>query len=557
EISEISYSSDNNGTLTIKLKREDGFRELTIDNYGIATSNNYKGNGLDHWWGIYYGELQNIAGAYKYAYAYYNSKTGHMSNLSPIAEIRSPYKKFNICITSWNNLADNDPNYSYEYDTIIFFRSVDGGVLLYETGRISSTFTPSGYNDYYYDNKLDTEIGPTIGEQYYNAPPPEFLAIEEWNGRIWGISALERDKLYYSMDEIQLASRSNCGRAEECYPATNYLVIPAEDGKITGIKKAGDYLYVATDVSLYVVVGSDEMTFSLEKIFSGHGIKQEAMCEYSGILSRRPGLFFISNNYQAFVITPDIIKNVGEPIEDLLKEASYSNSEVSVYKINTALSNSFSIYSNIYYESIKARNYIIVSFLNSNGARKNYVYDLEFDEWYEMDFRYGSGAGDILCPFFATTNIFGIPIAVGAYIDLSTNYYLTPVAIFNDYYHLDDGISYDAYIRTSWLDFDNRELFKALVMGKIFTPSIGAFTTTLFKDEESTPITLKSSNYSIQEYPYQEGKEYSLIYLNRDASQIMGHLFSVRIMYPNTAPKEQIYNLQFLFQRIGVDPNER
>lgn len=351
------------------------------------------------------------------------------------------------------------------------------------------------------------------------------------------------------------------GRAEECYPATNYIVIPAEDGKITGIKKAGDFLYVATDLNLYVVTGSDEMNFGLEKIFSGHGIKQQAMCEYSGILSRRPGLFFISNNYQAFVITPDTLKNVGEPIEDLLKEASYSNSEVNVYKINTALRNAYNIYGSLYYESIKPRNYIIVSFKNSIGTTKNYAYDLEFDEWYELDFKYGSGTGEVFCPVFATTNIYGFPLAIGAYIDYKTSkYYLTPLAIFNDYYYIDDDKSFSAYLKTSWLDFDNRELLKTLCMGKIFTPNnsaLGKFTTELYLDESTTPITLKSSTYTLQEYPYQEGKEFSLIYLDNNASQVMGHLFSVKVIYPNVEAKEQIYNMAFLFQRLGVNPNER
>lgn len=551
EIDSVSYESSTQ-YLTINLKSP--FKEATIDNFSMSTSSNYKGNGLSHWWAIYYGKLKNINGAYLYSYAYYNSHSGHISNLAPIVQIREPYKGYNIAITNWNYLGDNDPEYYDEYDTIIFFRSRDGGVLLYEVGRVPSNQSPVSYSTYFYDKILDVDLKENVGEKYYNSPPPSFLRIEEYQGRIWGIDAIHRNKLYYSMDEVQIRARSNLGRAEECFPPTNYVCIPPEDGEITGLKKAGDYLYVATGSNLYIVKGYNELTYGLEKIMSGYGIYQEAMCEYSGFLTKSPGLFFVSKTKQAFIISPDGIIEVGKPIEDLLaKIGNYA--ELYVNKINTSRNDTKTIYNTNDYKSNKARNYIIVNFKDISGNIKNYIYDIDMNEWYEHSFGYQSQY--YFSPIFYSTKLWDIPVAIGAFVKSGLTYDFYLNALYNDNQVNDLTYSFQASLKTSWLDFDNRSLLKSPYLVKLFSSISNGWTINLYKDEETTATSLKSNSLIYQEYPYQEGKELSVSILDTNASLISGHLFSFKINYPNANLNENIDNMEFLFTIVGQVKDER
>lgn len=533
-IVEHNYTSYSHYDLTLEREYEGATETLT----GNPPSNNR--------WKLYYGKLQSQIG-YKYCYAYYNSHTGHMSNHSPVIDVLTPFKCFNVELSSWDSLIDNVPNDKYEYDTIILFRSVDGGTTMMELKRIQSTNTQP-----YYDSKTDDQLGYIIAEKYLHNPPPEFIDIEEYRGRIWGIN-VAKDKIYYSCDEAQVYT----ARAEECYPETNYITVPVGDGEFRGLLKAGDYLYVATNRNLYVLLGQNEYNFTLEKIVENAGIKSsQYMCEYQGALSSKPGLFYYNINGEAWIITPDGRTNIGFNIEDKLRTLTTTASEIFVQKIITSDCHNL-IHNGIYYNSIKSRNYIGIFYV-VNKVLGAYIYDCDFNVWYQHEFNYSNSLYHYLQPLVINSLFEDNSIPFGlTYYSYGATKLLKIIALYNKLEDYDNGIAYDSYLRTTWLDFDNLTIQKAPIHAKIYSNVSSGFNIELYKNGVLTPLSLINSNFVLDVAPHLE-YNYELIadLKTQNEGYVASHSNSLKITYPQVA-EASIYSMEFLFQQLSAEALNR
>ena len=525
-----------------------------------------------HRWAIFYGKLKCDV-AYNYSYAYYNSLSGHLSNLAPTTQIIVPEKRFNFLITNWQDLGGAHPPVNpLHYDTIIFFRSADGSLAMQEMKRISSTALSADID--IVDAVEDTALGAITAPTAFNAPPPLFHQIAEYQERIWGIDAIDRTKIWFSADEGQIATVDEdgmgVGRAEECFPPTNYIIVPSVGGMAHTIIKAGNMLFVGTDYGLFVVVGSNELNYGFEHIFGEDGVYPGAITEYQGPLSRgTPGAFFVTQGMRAFVIAAGLGKHeIGIRVADKLVGFSNLIADERGLKIHVKYVNGSARGTNLTvgagsYQSVKDRNYIMIHGFKGTGPGEldkgqieALVYDIELDAWYYHTLEHNM-AGTLndqstaQCPLVFRSSVFGLPVIFGGHMDIVGGfYYFRMDCLYNDLLTTDVGTAYSANLKSSFLDFKARKDVKVLYKAKVYTPSSGAFTLSMYRDE-SVISSIDNLLLAAEGEPLQEadGKE-KVAHLIANRGFLQGHTFALVINFPATAGCHVEY-IQFEYQLVA------
>lgn len=215
--------------------------------------------------------------SYQYAVSYYNQTSGHVSNTSPILNVKDGAPgNTNVSVTISNIITTNDTNYT----KIILWRSAANGSQLFplailnnNTGNAAgSTIT---YTDFQGD---DTTLGTVTGgpgkvvsPRGENALPPNDLNyIAYWDGRFWGASQTQIGVLFFSGRSAGNNEDISVGVPEECWPPNFTRVIPESDGRITGLKTVSENLFVLTDNNIYAVQGNNRDNYRLIRV-SGKG----------------------------------------------------------------------------------------------------------------------------------------------------------------------------------------------------------------------------------------------------------------------------------------------
>lgn len=178
-----------------------------------------------------------ITGTYSYVYTYYNSVSGHESSASPISADRVVVNK---TINLSGLVASADP----QVDKIHIYRTTTGGATYFYLAEISNGTTT------YADNINDTALGSTEAP-VYNDPPPPFLAVEEWDGVIWGFEP-NSTVLRFSNTEFYTL----VGNPAESFHPDNRIDLRA---KIFGIRKSPNFneLWVHTSKGIYACVRTE------------------------------------------------------------------------------------------------------------------------------------------------------------------------------------------------------------------------------------------------------------------------------------------------------------
>lgn len=176
-----------------------------------------------------------LTGTYKYAYSFFNSVTGHESTISPVSE-ELDVTSNKITISGFSTTTDA------QVDKIRIYRTNNGGSIYYFLTEIA--YGTGSYSDNEIDDNLDTREGPL-----YNDPPPKFVGLEEWDGRIFGFEE-NSTKIKFSNDEYLTPAGS--GIPEESYDIDNEIDFKA---KVYGIKKSPNFdeLWVHTAKGIYGV----------------------------------------------------------------------------------------------------------------------------------------------------------------------------------------------------------------------------------------------------------------------------------------------------------------
>jgi len=190
------------------------------------------------------GTLTTTNGGYLYGWAWKNSVTGHCGNISPLSPATG-----NLANKTFQALATAPPD--PQFDTIVWFRSLDGGgdpYRLTEINLVSGAVTAlnsgtavtvvAGTNnleiaDQTPDNALDQATrGPLI-----NNPPllGRYVALGQNRVFIFNLIGSPQDAIYSGYEQILF------GRPEESFPPNNRLrlSIGAESLAGGGVLQAG------------------------------------------------------------------------------------------------------------------------------------------------------------------------------------------------------------------------------------------------------------------------------------------------------------------------------
>jgi hypothetical protein len=175
-----------------------------------------------------------------YGYAYKNSVTGHLSNISPVTAIFKPSGTNGQQLTA---VAPTDP----QVDTLIWFRGLDGGgdyfrlaevnlttgaLTLPNSGvQVASVISGGKYiilNDY---DTPDSAVDQTIRGPLINNPPAQGTYVALAQGRIFvaGLAGALNDVIYSGYEQIVV------GRPEESFPPNNRIHIQIGAESVVGL----------------------------------------------------------------------------------------------------------------------------------------------------------------------------------------------------------------------------------------------------------------------------------------------------------------------------------
>ncbi len=179
-----------------------------------------------------------LTGTYVYAYTYVNSVSGHESSASPFS---AAHVVANKTINLTGLVASTDP----QVDKINIYRTTTLGADPFYLTQINNGVTT------YSDAAADTTLGSTDAPLFNDPPPVSFLALEEWDGRIFGFTK-NSTKLYFSNDEFY----SLVGNPEESFHPDNVIDFRA---KIYGIRISPNFheLWVHTSKGIKAVIRTE------------------------------------------------------------------------------------------------------------------------------------------------------------------------------------------------------------------------------------------------------------------------------------------------------------
>jgi hypothetical protein len=274
---------------------------------------------------------------YQYYYAYMNSYTGHVSNVSPISVTTGVITGQTLSLTGATRTMSNSGTYSTDpqSDLIVVFRNTDGGgfwfqLAIFGNGSTAqAALTAANYpnltttgiaygsgtftlTDVAPDSSLNTSIFAPIG--LLNSVPPAGLCNMDWfAGRMWGSVG---NLLYYSTgpDNAALLNISQNGVPSESWIGDN--VVPF-NAAITRIVSTGGGLVVFTTLDTWLVTGTNILSggFNPQRILIGHGLRSYNAVSYDG-----SNLYIFTSDKQQLCLNPNSgsYEN-GFPIGDLLE----------------------------------------------------------------------------------------------------------------------------------------------------------------------------------------------------------------------------------------------
>ena len=270
---------------TIKLDDGDHAIQSVTSGTVLVLADTYSGSGTTGVaFQVHYG-ARTWTVAPRYAYAYYNPTTGHITNVSPVLRL-SEQAESNVAVYL-SAIATNSTLNGYGYTKIVIFRTAaDGSSLLplklpVGVGDSNGYLNNSGGPLSFHDEQGDEYLGQILGLKeapFENDPPPNLKVIAYFDGRFWGI---EQDRpwiLRFSADATH-----DLGVPEECWPAGNFRQIPSADGYGTGLKVVGSILMAFTERYAYSVAPGDEGSYRLQRVSTrGFGVSQVGVSEHPG-----------------------------------------------------------------------------------------------------------------------------------------------------------------------------------------------------------------------------------------------------------------------------------
>jgi hypothetical protein len=232
---------------------------------------------------------------YVYAYAYKNSSTGHVSTASPRSANTGAQ-------TSKTFTLQGDRSTDSQVDKVEIYRSEDGANKLNFLAEIANPVAGTwSFADTTADSGLNNDIHPA--ESNVNDPPPTGTSDVEFHmGRMW---IAVNNLVYFGAGGDTLI-----GVPEECFPPANVFSFP---GKVIALASHSAGLLVFTGDAIFIIYGSDTLTFASKKWMDNFGIKNANCVAQDGDL-----LYVYTSRRQLYEIGGNL-EEVGFGIGDLLK----------------------------------------------------------------------------------------------------------------------------------------------------------------------------------------------------------------------------------------------
>ncbi|MBZ5695984.1 MAG: hypothetical protein LAN36_11575 [Acidobacteriia bacterium] len=238
---------------------------------------------------------------YQYYYAFMNSITGHVSNVSPISTSTGPMAGQSVTISGAGMQITPSGPYGQDpqVDTIAIYRNAGGGEFWYQLTTFPNPGTTSDPGNWTYidstpDGQLTTSIFAPIG--LLNSPPPTGMVNLAYNaGRMWGSV---NNFLYYNTgpDNASLLSISQNGVPAESWALSNFIPFSAD---LVCSTSSAVGLVVFTTSDTQVVVGNNLTNFDPVNILPGHGISS-----YNAVAVDGAGILIFTTDGQVIGINP-------------------------------------------------------------------------------------------------------------------------------------------------------------------------------------------------------------------------------------------------------------
>ena len=480
-----------------------------------------------------------------YAYAYYDPVTGHMGNISQALTVTETNQtnlySIHFPAGSFATLGTGELRFT---EIVIFRTLLDGGSVLFPLADTNGNFitiasnvaTSVAWDDIYPDSYL-INAGGFQGPVGTNDPPPIFQHQAYWNGRVWGNPVTDQSSIVFSGDSVQIL----IGVPEECYPGNNILRIPAEDGRVTGMKLFGDYLIVTTDRYAYYIAGTNETNYQLVKFSSTmFGVGDYQMMEFAGETEDgSPNVVYLGPDWRLYTYSPSNGNvQLSQPIQDVLDAFSSLTTLANVRMRQIIMPG--------------ARMLLFCFAPKQTGMSDFYALDYENKVWTRFSFIQTSltvGSESAICPMTAQYITGQTPAYYVAVSTLVGGTHKASIVQFTMSKFPPSLSSTPAFIRTAPMDFGSTTM-KILHEIRIYVSGLSAldlanypWTATIRIDDgrsvrSAEPFVVMMDQYRavIPTYgtPVDSPTTAELVW--RAALPCMGHRFDIQVTWPANTP---------------------
>ncbi len=544
------------------------------------------------------GGLAGVTTGPTYAYAWYDTETGHMSNISPLYQVPKPTA---LGANGWGDFSNTTPFFPIDpgsisypdqptdgirFSHIVFFRtlSTPGSSTLYPIGSLnpfvgkvhpgsastrgswgSSMYhgwmgAPNNYlaepllapntgPNYWYDFSSDSDLILTGGfraPQFTNSKPMVSLRggatqpgypylMAYWDRRLWIVNTQEPDKLAFSCDDAQCP----LGIPEESFPPTNFLRMTSVDARGMGLRTVGDMLLLTTERWAYIVAGNNESNYRLMKVSAAMpGVGTYQMDEfptYSGAEGEPATLFYLGRDRVVYQWTVGgQVVPISQPIQSSLDTALSKGDSSLVYYQS----------SRVHCVSAWGRRLVVVQ-LPLGGAMS--IWDIDNRVWCTTSATDDSGAVNTNFPA-PMTSVYGLNVPVNelyAIFNGTNGNVVVRSWVRDDVATCTDSMS----ISTFPLSFDGKKTRKQVVAVNLHATA-GSYKLQAEPNESLTLITPQStfaaypdsldSIYGANPQPYEgSGVQDSVVMAGQfysDGTPLVGYRFRFFINRFDTSP---------------------
>lgn len=245
-----------------------------------------------------------VPGKWYYGYAFKNSFTNEVSNMSPFSLPVVPVPGAAVSISG---VDSDDP----QYDTIVIYRTLQGGSTFFWIAEISALSVVGGRWNYLDVSPDPPAPGATMNllipaaVNLENTPPP--TGTTNWTfhlNRLWG-----------SVGNVVVFSNPpgfSIGSNYTQFPPINFFTFSSKVNRLWPIGTAGILVFTATDI--FIITGTTTATFSPAPFLKGVGL-----LNYSALSVMGSIICMFTADGQLITLDPNSgVTEVGFPIGNLI-----------------------------------------------------------------------------------------------------------------------------------------------------------------------------------------------------------------------------------------------